>query len=100
MRRVRRWLLDISALTAVATALIGPMTFLGLVAANLGYQILKSWRHSTLLSGVGLISVVIVVGGQWAVERVADFTAPLSVMIQLVGGFYFLFLLTRERVIW
>jgi len=98
--QVRRWLVDIAALTSVATALIGPMTFLGLIAANLGYQLVKHWRHGLLFHAVALVSVAIVVGGQWAVERVLEFSTPLSVVIQLVGGVYFLFLLTKERVVW
>ena len=45
-----------------------------------------------------LISVISLVGGQLLVERVLNFGAPLSVLINLIGGLYFIYLLWKENL--
>lgn len=97
---VKRWLMIISLLVSVATALVGPITFLGLLVANVTYQVLKTYRHVALLWGVIWISIIALVGGQLVVERVFAFATPLSVIINFVGGAYFLYLLIKERTVW
>jgi iron complex transport system permease protein len=96
-KSVKHLLLVIAALISVATALVGPMTFLGLLVANITYQVMKSYRHSLLLPASVLISVIAMVGGQLVVERVFTFTTTLSVVVNLVGGIYFLYLLLKEN---
>lgn len=99
-RIVKRWLMIISMLVSVATALVGPLTFFGLIVANVTHQVLKVYQHATLLWGVVWISIIALVGGQWVVERVFEFATPLSVIINFVGGAYFLYLLFKERTVW
>jgi len=94
---VKRLLIIIAALISVATALVGPITFLGLLVANVTYQFVKTYRHAVLISGSILISIIALVGGQLIVERVFTFTTTLSVIINLIGGIYFLYLLLREN---
>ncbi|TXK80632.1 iron chelate uptake ABC transporter family permease subunit [Paenibacillus sp. N3.4] len=94
---VKRILLLIAVLVSIATALVGPVTFLGLLVANLSYQFMKTYRHRYLLPGAMLISVIALVGGQLIVERIFTFSTPLSVIINFVGGVYFLYLLLREN---
>jgi len=43
-----------------------------------------------------LISVIALVGGQFIVERVFTFTTTISVIINFIGGVYFIYLLLRE----
>lgn len=93
---VKRLLIIIAALISVATALVGPITFLGLLVANVTYQFMKTYRHALLIPASILISIVALVGGQLIVERVFTFNTTLSVIINLVGGVYFLYLLLRE----
>lgn len=88
-------LIVVSVLTAVSTALIGPITFLGLLVANLGYEILKTYRHSVLLIGTVLVSIIALAFGQMLVERVFTFSTTLSVIINFIGGLYFMYLLLR-----
>ncbi|WP_284641909.1 iron chelate uptake ABC transporter family permease subunit [Paenibacillus silviterrae] len=94
---VKRMLLVIAALISVATALVGPITFLGLLVANVAYQLMKTHRHALLIPASILISVLALVGGQLIVERVFTFNTTLSVIINLVGGVYFLYLLLKEN---
>ncbi|GAL04112.1 iron compound ABC uptake transporter permease protein PiuC [Photobacterium aphoticum] len=37
------------------------------------------------------------VGGQWLIEKVFAFDTTISVIINFVGGSYFLFLLMRNK---
>lgn len=93
---VQRMLILSSILIAVSTALVGPITFFGLIVANLSYQYFNSYKHSILISGACLMSVVALVGGQFLVERIFSFTTTLSVIINFVGGVYFIYLLLKE----
>ncbi|MDM5250618.1 iron chelate uptake ABC transporter family permease subunit [Lysinibacillus sp. G4S2] len=93
---VQRMLIVSSVLIAVSTALVGPITFFGLIVANLSYQFFKTYKHSVLITGSCVMSVVALVGGQWMVERVFNFDTTLSVIINFVGGVYFIYLLLKE----
>jgi iron complex transport system permease protein len=93
---VKGMLVLAAVLIAVATALVGPITFFGLIVANLSYQFFKSYKHSVLLAGAIIISVIALVGGQWVVERVFTFNTTLSVIINFIGGVYFIYLLLKE----
>ncbi|REF31683.1 iron chelate uptake ABC transporter family permease subunit [Calidifontibacter indicus] len=86
----------ITVLVASSTALVGPMTFLGLIVANVARQVVGTPRHGPLLLGALLVGAIATVLGQLLVSRVLDFAAPLSVVINLVGGAYFIFLLMRR----
>ncbi len=93
---VRRMLILSTVLIAVSTALVGPITFFGLIVANLSYEFFKTYKHSVLIVGAGLLSIVALVGGQWIVERVFTFSTTLSVIINFIGGIYFIYLLLKE----
>lgn len=95
--RVVKLMLVISAiLISVSTALVGPITFFGLIVANLAYQFFKTYKHSVLIAGASVMSIIALVGGQWVVERVFTFSTTLSVIINFVGGVYFIYLLLKE----
>ncbi len=95
--KVVKTMLVLSAvLIAVSTALVGPITFFGLIVANLSYQFFKTYKHSILIVGASVMSVIALVGGQWVVERVFTFSTTLSVIINFIGGVYFIYLLLKE----
>jgi len=93
---VKRLLIVVAVLISVATALVGPITFLGLLVVNVAYEFMKTYRHSFLISASILISVIALVGGQLIVERVFTFSTTLSVIINFIGGVYFIYLLLKE----
>lgn len=93
---VKKMLVISAVLIAISTALVGPITFFGLIVANLSYQFFKSYRHSILITGAMLMSIVALVGGQWVVERIFTFSTTLSVIINFIGGVYFIYLLLKE----
>ena len=96
-RCVRRLLLGVTLCIAVATAMVGPISFLGLIIANLSRQLLKTYRHSQLILGSALFDMIVLVGGQLLVEHVYSYSIPVSVFITVGGGVYFLYLLLTNR---
>lgn len=95
-RMVMNILILASVLIATSTALVGPITFFGLIVANLSYQFLVSYKHSVLILGASLISIIALVGGQFLVEHIFELRTTLSVIINFVGGIYFIYLLLKE----
>jgi len=93
---VKRMFLVIAVMVAVSTALVGPITFLGLLTANLAREFLQTFRHTYLLMAASLLSVIALLGGQLIVERIFSFSTPISVIINFVGGIYFIYLLVKE----
>lgn len=85
-----------SVLIATSTALVGPITFFGLIVANLSYQFLVTYKHSILILGASLMSIIALVGGQFLVEHIFELNTTLSVIINFIGGIYFIYLLLKE----
>lgn len=96
-RSIRRLLLGVTLAIAVATAVVGPISFMGLIIANLSRQLLKTYRHSQLVLGSVLFGMIILVAGQVIVEHVYTYSIPISVFITVGGGIYFLYLLLTKR---
>lgn len=94
---VKRLLIVIAILVSIATALVGPITFLGLLVANVAYQFMKTYRHKHLLLGASLVSIIALVGGLLIVERVFTFSTTISVIVNFIGGVYFIYLLLKEN---
>lgn len=95
-RKVSMLLIIIAVLVSVSTALVGPIMFLGLLVVNLAHELLKTFRHSYLLIGTALISIITLVIGQMIVQFVFKNNIELSVIINLVGGIYFIYLMLRR----
>lgn len=94
---VRRLLLGVSLCIATATAMVGPISFLGLIIANLARQLMKTFRHTHLVLASALLGVVVLVGGQLIVEHLFSYSVPISVFITFGGGLYFLYLLMKKK---
>lgn len=93
---VRRLWVAISGLVAISTALVGPVTFLGLLVANLAYELLKTHRHAVLIPGAMLVSVALLTAALIAVERVFAFNTTVSVIVNFAGSFYFIYVVLKE----
>lgn len=91
----KKLLVLIAIFISIATALVGPITFLGLLVVNVAHEVFKTYRHTYLLSGSIIISIFSLVGGLLVVERVFTFSTTLSVIINFIGGVYFLYLLLK-----
>lgn len=96
-RSIRRLLFAVTLYMTVATALVGPLAFLGLIIANLSRQLMQTYRHSLLISASVLFGMIVLLGGQFLVERIFSYNIPVSVFITKGGGIYFLYLLLVKR---
>ena len=86
----------IAVLVSVSTALVGPVTFFGLLVSNLAYQAMGSDKHRYTIPAATFLSVIFLVGGQTLLERVLGLNTTVSVVIEFVGGVMFLFLILRK----
>lgn len=94
---IRKFMLVISVLVSVSTALVGPITFLGILVANLTYELCRSKRHGILVVCCSLLSCLFLVLGQFLVEHVFNFSTNVTIVINFVGGVYFMYLIFNSR---
>ncbi len=88
----------ISALVSISTALVGPIVFLGLLVSALAHSVMRSYRHALLLPAAAMISALILVLGQAAFEHLLKMQSTLTVVIEFVGGLFFLALLSKGKI--
>jgi len=96
-RLIKRYMLIISLLVSVSTALVGPVTFLGILVTNLTYELIPTSRHRIMVWVCGLIACVALLAGQFLVEHLFNFSTTVSIVINFVGGLYFIFLILKSR---
>lgn len=96
-RLIKQNLLMIAVMVSVATALVGPITFLGVLVANLTYELLKTYKHNVVVLGCCLLTAITVIGGQYLVEHLFNMSTTISIIINFAGGIYFIFLLLKSN---
>lgn len=92
----KKILIVVAVLVSISTALVGQITFLGLLVVNLSYQFLNTYKHSYQITGSILISIIALIAGQFIVERILNFGSTVSIIINFIGGIYFIYLLIKE----
>lgn len=96
-RLVALILLLITVLVSVSTALVGPVTFFGLLVASLAYQMTGTYQHRWNLPFAAGLAILCLIGGQMIVERVFSFNTSLSIIVEFAGGIVFIILLVRGK---
>ena len=91
-RTLRRLMVGVALYIAVATALVGPLSFLGLITANVARQLFTTYRHTWLIAGSACVGMLILTAGQFVVEHGMVYAVPVSVFVTIGGGIYFLYL--------
>ncbi|ELK4401096.1 iron chelate uptake ABC transporter family permease subunit [Campylobacter coli] len=91
----KQLMIIIAILTSISTALVGPITFLGLLVVNITYELFKTAKHSILLLACILISILALLGGVFFVSRIFDYNTTISVIINFLGGIYFIYLVLK-----
>lgn len=94
---VRRFMLVISLLVSVSTALVGPITFLGILVTNLTYELFITRKHRWMLCICSVVACLCLVLGQFLVEHVLRFSTTVSIVINFIGGVYFMYLIWISR---
>ena len=95
-RTITLMLMMVSVLVAISTALVGPVTFFGLLVASLAHALVGTSKHKYVLPAAVLLAVICLVGGQTALERLFAFDTALSIIIEFLGGIVFIFLVLRR----
>lgn len=95
-RLVIHVIIAVAAMVAASTALVGPVMFLGLLVANLSYAAVGH-RHERSVPAAVAIGTLTLVGGQLILDRLLGFGTELPVVIEFVGGLFFLVLILTGR---
>lgn len=92
-----KFLLLVILMIATATAVVGPLTFLGFMIANITYYVTPKHQHIERMIYGCLIGCLFVIGGQYIVERLVNYQYNLSMIIEGVGGILFFILLFKKE---
>ncbi|MDH4412438.1 MAG: iron chelate uptake ABC transporter family permease subunit [Rhizobium sp.] len=84
-------------LVSVSTALVGPVTFFGLLVANLAYLLMPVATHRHVLPAAVLIAFTALVFGQTILERALGYNTALAIVIEFAGGLFFILYLIKGR---
>ena len=95
-RAVMGVLVVVAVLVSVSTALVGPVTFFGLLVSNMAYQLMHTHQHRYTIAATVLLGVLMLVGGQMVLERIFSFNTALSMVVEFLGGLTFIYLLVRK----
>ena len=85
-------------LTSASTAMVGPMSFFGFMVVNVVHQLLKYYEHRWLFVVASLLGFVVLVAGQGILERLFNYQVTIGMLVELVGGAFFFYLLYKERL--
>ena len=92
-------LILVSALVAVSTALVGPLTFFGFLIAMLSYQLADSYDHKLIFPIAWLSGIVVLGGAHFVLKHIFYAQGSVGIIIELVGGTFFLaYILKRGRL--
>lgn len=91
------FLLLVAALTAVSTAVVGPVAFFGLLVVAAAERLVGTRRHAILMPAAALTGIIVLVGGQTVLDHAFDSASTLGVMVEFFGGLTFLILLFASR---
>lgn len=89
-------LIYIAIAMSITTALIGPISFLGLITVNASRELLKTHKHLPLFILSSLMAMLMLILGQ-AIIVETGYVTTVSVWISLVGGIYMIYLLIKEN---
>jgi iron complex transport system permease protein len=95
-RTVMTILVLVSVLVSVSTALVGPITFFGLLVATLSHSLVGNSKHRYVLPAAFLLAIICLAGGQTILERVFEFDTALSIIVEFLGGITFIILVLRR----
>ncbi len=87
----------VALFTAISTALVGPIGFLGLIGTNVAREFLQKHTTRSIITQGVFFSTSLLLASQLLFERLLNLNTSVSVFINLLGGVYFIYLMLRER---
>ncbi|MBX4335199.1 iron chelate uptake ABC transporter family permease subunit [Bartonella raoultii] len=91
-------LIFISIFVSISTALVGPVTFFGLLVANFSYFLSPQAKHGIIIPIAILLAIICLVGGQFILEQIFHMAGRLNFIIEFCGGIFFLTLLMKGKL--
>ncbi|WP_061179570.1 Fe(3+)-hydroxamate ABC transporter permease FhuB [Caballeronia pedi] len=86
-----------AALTGVATMVVGPLSFVGLMAPHLA-RMLGFRRASAQLASAAILGALVMAVADWLGRNMLfPYQVPVGLQATLVGGLYFMWLMLRGR---
>lgn len=89
-------LMIISILISISTVLVGPLTFLGIMVISLARMITKTYKHNELINASFCVGASALIWGLILVERIFNMGVSLGMIINFVGGIYFIYAIIKE----
>lgn len=94
---VKKHLILISCAIGIVSALVGPLSFLSILVASITRRIVNGYSHQVMILMGTLLSILFLITGLWLVEQVFNHQTTISVLINFIGGLYFISLMLKER---
>ncbi len=91
-------LILVSVLMSVSTALVGPLTFFGFLIATLSYEASGTYDHRYIFPMTLVIGFFTLSGSYFIMNHIFNAQGVVSVIIELIGGLAFLFVILRKGV--
>ena len=89
-------LVYIALAMSISTAMIGPISFLGLISVNAAREMLKDYKHFPLFVASSFIGIIFLVLGQGLIVETGYLTT-VTVLISMIGGAYMIYLVLKEN---
>lgn len=86
----------VTMLVSASTALVGPITFFGLLVAHATYRMLPGAPLRQTIPVAGLAGALLLVVGQVVLERVLGFDGTVGMAVEFLGGLLFILLLIER----
>lgn len=96
---LKKYLIVIGVLVSISTALVGPITFLGLLTVNISKELFFTYKHNYLAMAATILNIIFLLCGQFIVEKIFNNSFSIGTIINFVGGIYLLTILLKERKI-
>lgn len=86
----------ISVLVSVATALVGPLSFVGILVVSVTNMLLKTYKHKYHIWFSTLLTMAVLMLSLLIVNYFLKSSTSVNVILNLIGGLGFLILLLRQ----
>ena len=96
-RMTKELLVVVAILVSLSTALVGPITFFGLLVAHLSYRLSTTYHHRYLIPMAALLGMIVLVVSDFSLQHIFRFSTQLSIIIELFGGLFFLAIIMKRE---
>lgn len=86
----------VAVLVAMSTSLVGPMVFLGFLAATLTYSMAETYDHRRVMPLAWLAAFVVLGGAYFLLKQVLPMVDAVMIVVELVGGLVFLIVILKR----